>query len=211
MKWLPKIPMHKELDMLRCPSAIESLEQRDCIPETYTQNLMHLQARQEQAPWTGYYALHQGAKLAVSNCYGVWFKIQCHDNIWAVIHPAHVNLNLQGNALEGINTKELIASGEPLPISHAPSQAPSHMPSQASTHSEPEKDEPMRILAGHSTETEHQPPRRPWGTGDDPFGVNDLKSESSHPDERNVHLEGIPPNKFEGERAKTLSFLTQFK
>jgi hypothetical protein len=35
--------------------------------------------------------------------------------------------------------------------------------------------------------------------------------ESSHPDDRNVHLEGIPPNKFEGDRAKTLPFLTQFK
>jgi hypothetical protein len=35
--------------------------------------------------------------------------------------------------------------------------------------------------------------------------------ESSHPDNRNIHLEGIPPNKFEGDRAKTLPFLTQFK
>jgi hypothetical protein len=113
MKWLPKIPMHEELNVLRCPFAIESLEQRDCIPNIYTQNLMHLQARQEQAPWTGYYALHQGAKLAVSNCYGVWFKIQCCDNIWAAIHPTCISLNLQGNALEGINTKELITLANP--------------------------------------------------------------------------------------------------
>jgi hypothetical protein len=35
--------------------------------------------------------------------------------------------------------------------------------------------------------------------------------ESSHLDDRNVCLEGIPPNKFEGDRAKTLPFLTQFK
>jgi hypothetical protein len=120
-KWLPKILMHEELDMLRCPFVIKSLEQRDCIPDTYTQNMMHLQTGQEQAPWTGYYALHQGAKLAVSNCYGVWFKIQCCDNIWAAIRPTHVSLNLQGNALEGINTKELIASGEPLPALCMPS------------------------------------------------------------------------------------------
>jgi hypothetical protein len=76
MKWLSKIPMYEELDALRCPFAIESLEQKDCIPERFTQNLMHLQTGQEQAPWTGYYALHKGAKLAVSNCYGVWFEIQ---------------------------------------------------------------------------------------------------------------------------------------
>jgi hypothetical protein len=157
MKWLPKVLMHKELDVLRCPFAIKSLEQRDYIPETYTLNLMHLQTGQEQAPWTGYYILHQGAKLAVSNCYCMWFKIHCHDNIWAVIHPAHVSLNLQGNALEGINIKELITSGEPLPTSCTPSQAPSHMLSQASIHSELERDELMRIPAGHLTKTEHQP------------------------------------------------------
>jgi hypothetical protein len=113
--------MCKELDVLRCPFAIESLEQRDCIPKTYTQNLMHLQARQKQAPWTGYYALHKGAKLAVSNCYGMWFEIQRRNNIWAAIHPTHIDLNLQGNALEEINIRELIASGKPLPASHAPS------------------------------------------------------------------------------------------
>jgi hypothetical protein len=61
------------------------------------------------------------------------------------------------------------------------------------------------------TKMECQPPQRPWGTGDDPFGVDDLDLESSHSDDRNVHLEGIPPNKFEGDRAKTLPFLTQFK
>jgi hypothetical protein len=69
----------------------------------------------------------------------------------------------------------------------------------------------MRIQAGRSTETERQPLRRPRGTGDDPFGVDDLTSESSHLDDKNVCLEGIPPNKFEGDRAKTLPFLTQFK
>jgi hypothetical protein len=157
-KWLPKIPTCEELDTLRCPFAIESLEQRDCIPETYTQNLMHLQTRQEQALWTGYYALYKGAKLAVSNCYGVWFEIQCRDNIWAVIHPTCVDLNLQGNVLDGINMRELITSGEPLPASHVPSWVPSHAPSQISMHSEPERDEPIRIPAGQSTETERQPP-----------------------------------------------------
>jgi hypothetical protein len=147
MKWLPKVPTCEELDMLRCPFAIESLEQRDCIPETYTQNLMHLQAGQEQAPWIGYYALYQGAKLAVSNSYGVWFEIQCRDNIWAAICPACINLNLQGNALEGINMKELIVLGEPLPTSHVPSWAPSCMPSRASLYSEPERDGSVRIPA----------------------------------------------------------------
>jgi hypothetical protein len=210
-KWLSKVPTCEELDALRCPFAIESLEQRDCIPERYTQNLMHLQTGQEQAPWTGYYALYKGAKLAVSNCYGVWFEIQHRDNIWAAIHPTRVDLNLQGDALDGINVTELIASGEPLPTSRVPSRGPSRAPSRISLHSELPRDELTRIPAGRSTETERQPPRRPRGTGDDPFGVDDLDSESSHSDDRNVRLEGIPPNKFEGDRAKTLPFLTQFK
>jgi hypothetical protein len=58
---------------------------------------------------------------------------------------------------------------------------------------------------------ECQPPWRPQGTRDDPFGVKDLALEPLHPDDRNIHLEGILPNKFEGDRAKTLPFLTQFK
>jgi hypothetical protein len=163
------------------------------------------------SPWTGYYVMHQGAKLAVSNCYGVWFKIQHHEHIWIAIHPTHVSLNLQGDALDGINTGELIKLGEPLPASRVPSWAPSHALSNASLHSRPKKDEPMRILAGHLTEMECQPPRRPWGTEDNPFGVNNLNLESSHPSDSNVHLEGIPPNKFKGDRAKTVPFLTQFK
>jgi hypothetical protein len=168
---------------------------------------MHLQTGQEQALWMGYYALHQGAKLAVSNCYGVWFEIQRHDNAWAAICPAHINLNLLGDAMEGINMTELIASGEPLPTLCIPSCAPS----QISLHSEPEKDEPMRIPAGHSTETECQPLQKPQGTGDNPFGINNLTSKTSHSSDNNICLEGIPPNKFEGDRAKTVPFLTQFK
>jgi hypothetical protein len=69
----------------------------------------------------------------------------------------------------------------------------------------------MRIPAGHLTKTEHQPLQRPWGTRDDPFGIDNLDSESSHPNNKNIHLKGIPPNKFEGDRVKTLPFLTQFK
>jgi hypothetical protein len=118
---------------------------------------MHLQTGQEQAPWTGYYAWYKGAKLAVSNCYSVWFKIQRCDNIWAAIRPAHIDLNLQGNALDGINMTELIVLGKPLPTSRMPSQVPSRTPSRISMHSEPEKDEPMRIQAGRLTKTECQP------------------------------------------------------
>jgi hypothetical protein len=69
----------------------------------------------------------------------------------------------------------------------------------------------MRIPAGCSTEMECQSPQRPQGTRDDPFGVDNLNLKPLHSSDNNVYLEGIPPNKFEGDRAKTLPFLTQFK
>jgi hypothetical protein len=116
-------------------------------------------------------------------------------------------LNLQGNTLDGINTRELINSGELLPEL----QAPSHVPSHASIHTAPENDEPMRIPAGRSTETKQQPPWRPRGMGDDPFGIDDLESKPIIDKNTNIRLEGIPPKQFDGDRAKTLSFLTQFK
>jgi hypothetical protein len=206
-KWLSKVPTWEELDALRRPFPIESLKQQDCILEIYTANIRHLQTGQEGVPWTGYYATYKGAKLAVSNCYGVWFEIEQCDNIWAAIRLAHISLNLQGNALDGINTRELIALGEPLPKSRVSSHTPSH----ASIYTKPERDEPMRIPTGRFIEMEQQPPWRPRGTEDDPFGINDLDSKSSYDKDMNICLKGIPPNKFEGDRAKTLSFLTQFK
>jgi hypothetical protein len=86
-KYLMKIPMCEKLDTLRCPFQIDTLKQNDYTLAQFTQNLKHLVVEQDGAPWTGYYATYQGAKLAVLNYYGIWFKIQCHNNAWAAIHP----------------------------------------------------------------------------------------------------------------------------
>jgi hypothetical protein len=211
LKNLTNIPAHEALNALWCPFPIEFLEQNDFILAWFTQYLKHLVAGQDGAPWTGYYAMHQGAKFAVSNCYGIWFEIQYHEYNWIMVHPTHISLNLQGDALDGINASELIKSGEPLLTLYVLSQVPSHMLSWISLHSELEKDEPIRIPAGHSTKMECQPLWRPQSTGDDPFGVSNLDLEPLHSSDNNIHLEGIPPNKFEGDRVKPLPFLTQFK
>jgi len=59
-----------------------------------------------------------------------------------------------------------------------------------------------------SLKTMHgQPP--PRGTGDDLFGIANLTNDPV--DNKLVQLEGIPSDKFEGDRAKTHKFLTQFK
>ena len=47
------------------------------------------------------------------------------------------------------------------------------------------------------------PPRRPKGTGDDPFGLNDLMDEPERMNNKGHRLEGIHPDKFEGDRSKT--------
>jgi hypothetical protein len=209
LKNLTKIPTCKELAALRCPFEISILEPQDYIPDEYTRNLKHLILGQDSAPWTGYYATYQGAKLAVSNLFGVWFKIELQGNKWAATCPTQESLKLKHEALEGINVPELIKSGEPLPASRAPSHTPSHI---SNIKTDPKRDQPMRALIGQSTEMECQPPQKPRGTGDNPFGVDNLESEASLAiTNAGTRLEGIPPDQYEGDRSKTMSFLTQFK
>jgi hypothetical protein len=75
-KNLKEIPMHEALAVLQCPFEVDNLEQRDYIPSKYTLNLEHFNVDQKIMPWTRYFATYQGAKLAVTNLYGVWFKIE---------------------------------------------------------------------------------------------------------------------------------------
>ena len=63
------------LSQLRLPFQVYP-ETRDSVPATHTDNVKHLTAGQEGAPFTAYYATLNGAKIAVTNCYGVWFEFQ---------------------------------------------------------------------------------------------------------------------------------------
>ena len=78
------VPSPEDCAKLRCPFEIYP-EDRDYVKKEFTENLRHLVARQEHAPWTGYYATLDGAKLAVSNSFGVWFEIRRRDNTWETI------------------------------------------------------------------------------------------------------------------------------
>jgi len=52
-------------------------EQTDSVPAEFTGNTRYLVAGTPEAgPWSGYYANYRGAKIAVSNIYGVWFEIR---------------------------------------------------------------------------------------------------------------------------------------
>jgi len=76
------------------------------------------------------------------------------------------------------------------------------------TPSEPEEDEPMPI---RSSETfQGQGPRKPCRDRDDPFTLANL-DDNEEKDSKHRRLEGNPPKVFDGDRAQTIRFLTQFK
>jgi len=96
------------------------------------------------------------------------------------------------------NTTKLALAGKALDILEPKRETPS----------EPEEDEPMPI---RSFETfQGRGPRHPRGDGDDPFTLADLDNEKEK-GSKHQRLEGNPPKAFDGDRAQTIRFLTQFK
>jgi len=70
-------------------------------------------------------------------------------------------------------------------------------------------DVPFGSFAIRSSQTERGALRRPNGTGDDLFTLTDLWPAPNKDD--CSQLEGSPPDRFEGDRGKTLTFLARFK
>ena len=101
------------LSQLRLPFQVYP-EIKDSVPTTHTDNVKHLTTGQEGVPFTGYYATLNGAKIAVTNCYGVWFKVCLRGLIFEAFRIARFALNLRQEALPGMNAKALAESGEPL-------------------------------------------------------------------------------------------------
>ena len=67
---------------------------KDSVPATNTDNVKHLITGQEGAPFTGYYATLNRAKIAVTNCYGVWFKVRLRGLLFEAFRIARFVLNL---------------------------------------------------------------------------------------------------------------------
>ena len=105
-------------------------EVKDLVPATHTNNVKHLIAGQEGAPFMGYYATLNGAKIAVTNCYGVWFEVHLRGLMFEAFRIARPALNLRQDAMPGMSGKQLAEIGEPLtqPPSHAPTPAPAPAP-----------------------------------------------------------------------------------
>jgi len=76
LRTLPNIPTVEQLSNLELP--MDALpEQRDTVPAEYTVNADFLiSGTAGGPPWTGYYVQLAGARLAVTNIYGVWFELR---------------------------------------------------------------------------------------------------------------------------------------
>jgi hypothetical protein len=89
VKRLPdlKLPSKEQLSQQCCPFILEP-EDRDSVPATWTENLQFLVMGQDNAPWTGYYATFNGAKMAVSNFLGIWFEIRQREGTFKAFRVA---------------------------------------------------------------------------------------------------------------------------
>jgi len=69
------IPSIVQLAALELPMEVIP-EQKDTVPAEFTGNTQFLiSGTSEGPPWTGYYATFRGARLAVTNVFGVWCEI----------------------------------------------------------------------------------------------------------------------------------------
>jgi Retrotransposon gag protein len=123
-------------------------------------------------------------------------EIRRRESTWEAFRVARPALNVT-------NPTELIASRGPTPQSKQTSHAPS-------IQSKVEQDDEMPAPVDRSSKSEHERPRKPRATGDDPFRLEDLMVGPPGGD-ANIGLEGIPPDRFEGDKARSMAFLTRFK
>jgi retrotransposon gag protein len=203
------IPGHNELAALRCPFPID-LQEKDSIPAKFTSGAQHYVGGQDimgtvQAPMTSYYATLRGAPIVIANYGGVWFKVELRQNKTVAIRPAWAILWVKHLPYPRMNLQSLVDSGEPTPAELQWSCPPSRAATEV--HLEPEQDDGMRE---RSSTAKGKDPRRPRGTGDDPFGIWDLPqdNEKNPPGGR---LEGNPPEKFSRDCSDTSDFLMHFK
>ena len=167
--------------------------------------------KEQLAPWTGYFAIFNGALLSVSNYVGVWFEVRARGAGWEAFRVARDSLGLRHSPCEGVHIKMLEESGEPLP-SRAPSRAPSRVDEEEGR-SGTTFPTTFERIAMASSETArgrggggNRPPR---GDGDDPMTLHDLAERDEQPFDKGI--QGKPPKDFKGDRSETCQFLTQFK
>jgi hypothetical protein len=148
--------------------------------------------------------------------YDMWCKIEFGaGQQFCTVRVAQPSFQLKHCPMNGIDIDTLYKSSPIYVESHTrtPFQTPALPPQQPNEpESEPEQDNDMapKTCSIDMAKGWHQPPpHQPYGIGDDPFQLEDMLDEPKESQGR--RLEGIAPNKYEGNREKTLAFLTQFK
>jgi len=183
-------------------------------------------------PWTGYYVLLPGARLAVTNIYGIWFELRRRRAGFEAHCLAREGLSLIDAPLKGIDYARLRTTEEPL--TRPPSRAPTPIPDTAAMTitdtmagpwgpTQTPKEQPKKTtswvfppLPDNDPEdnenifssTTNRPPRQPGqpdGSGEDPMVLAAMQSAGY------LHLKGHPPDHFHGDRSRTRRFLTQFR
>ena len=199
-----------------------------------------LSSQDTGAPYTGYYARLNGALVSVSNVYGVWFEVCIQGNKFECFRLAQSELKLKNHPLPGINFILLKQSGEPTwPPSCAEglSEPKNSMPfaeaimattkavleeqkerppipfDNPSDNEDDDKEPKYKDVFGSfgmwsSQTAQDKPPCWPCGTGDDPFTFENLPQEDKEDKAR--RLEGIHPDKFNGDHSQTTRFLASF-
>ena len=185
-------------------------ETKDTVPATHTDNVKHLTAGQEGAPFMAYYATLNRAKIATTNCYGVWFEFRLQGLLFEAHRMARPALGLRNDPMPGMDADLLGSTGEPItrPPSRAPTPAPallvmttdtiatlmtSQDPPQTPYFDQEERADPdldKEMLPRHSYDAVafssnmargSHPPCHLQGTRDDPFTMGDLNEEEERP------------------------------
>ena len=111
----------EELANLTCPFDLPP-EQNDTIPPEFTFGAVFIRNTVDpnSIPWTGYYTLHNQARLTVANAYGVWFELLYSSEKHVAIRRARKSLQLKDWPVPSINLAQLDASGLPLVTKDVP-------------------------------------------------------------------------------------------
>jgi len=227
---LSNVPTVEQLSNLALP--MDALpEQRDTVPAEYAVNTQFLiSGTSDGPPWTGYYVQLPGARLAITNIYGIWFELRRRGAGFEAHRLTREGLSLIDAPLKGIDYACLRETREPLsqiPSRAAtpaiqtatvtdtsagpwgPTQTPKEQPKKATGWvmlplGNYDLDEDEHVFSN----TTHQPPRdpgQPDGSSKDPMLIAAMKSSGY------LRLEGNPPDRFDSNRSRTRRFLTQFR
>jgi hypothetical protein len=186
-------PTENEVNRIECPFEL-SPETTPNIPDPYNKNVLFEvsdPAKLDSPPWTGYYALYRGARVAVANYLGIWFEIKKREAIREAYRLARQTLQLKDWAVEGVNYSLLFKTSEPAPESRATTPAPSHNSYHPLDHPQ---SVPIKTMFSSQT-PRGPPPKRPRAKKNDHFFSDDEEDEEK-PKGKSVRLEGNAPYPF---------------